>query len=154
MNTGKGFLEVFCCVVWCLLAASCGPSPEELAATSAAQTAAAASPTALPTSTPTPTFTPTPTLTPTPTPVPDPDPKAMLKWREVGFPEGIIAVPPSLMGIEEGAYAFSLLTSDFSVLEYYISGSFAFRDDLNDPSQMIYGYSVLLPCLPGPDPPG
>jgi len=149
MNTGKGFLEVFCCVVWCLLAASCGPSPEELAATSAAQTAAAASPTALPTSTPTPTFTPTPTLTPTPTPVPDPDPKAMLKWREAGFPEGIIAVPPSLMGIEEGAYAFSLLTSDFSVLEYYISGSFAFRDDLNDPSQMIYGYSVLLPSSSG-----
>jgi hypothetical protein len=45
-----------------LILAACGPSSEELAATSAAETAAAA--------TSTPTSTPVPTATPTPTPVP------------------------------------------------------------------------------------
>ena len=43
-----------------ILLSSCGPSPEELAATSAAETAAAA--TSTPTSTPAPTLTPTPAL--------------------------------------------------------------------------------------------
>lgn len=145
MNNGRRFLKTICFLFLCMMAASCGPSPEELAATSAAETAAAASPTPLPTSTPTPTFTPTPTPTLTPTPLPDPDPKAMLKWREVGFPDGIIAIPPGVRGVEEGAYAFSLIINDGSIKEYYISGSFAFNDDLDDPSQLIYGYTVLLP---------
>ena len=48
-------------VIFCLFFISaCGPSPEELAATSAAETAAAA--TSTPTSTPAPTLTPTPAL--------------------------------------------------------------------------------------------
>ena len=54
--TGLIFLMI------CLITVSCGPSPEELAATSAAQTAAAA------TNTPSPTSTPLPTPTPTPIP--------------------------------------------------------------------------------------
>ncbi|MCK4490653.1 MAG: hypothetical protein KAU23_10350, partial [Anaerolineales bacterium] len=69
----------------------------------------------------------------------------MIKWRDVGFPDGIIAIPPGAMGIKEGAYAFNLKTSDGSNLDYFISGSFAFIDDLDDPSQMIYGFTALLP---------
>lgn len=157
MSHKTRFWIVSCLVFLCLMAASCGPSPEELAVTSEAETAAAASPTPLPSSTPTPTptSTPTPTATPTvtpsPTPLPNPDPQAMLKWREAGFPEGIIAVPPSFMGIEEGEYAFSLLTSNYYFQEYYISGSFAFRDDMDDPSQMVYGYTALLPSAEARD---
>jgi len=52
-------------MLFCILLSACGPSPEELAATSAAQTAAAATNTPIP-----PTITPTPTPTHTPTPVP------------------------------------------------------------------------------------
>jgi hypothetical protein len=51
---------------------SCGPSPEEQAATAAALTAAAATNTPTPTSTPSPTPTHTPTPTPTPTNTPEP----------------------------------------------------------------------------------
>jgi hypothetical protein len=51
-----------------LLLSACGPSPEELAATSAAETAAAATNTPIPTSTPKATQTPTPTPTITPKP--------------------------------------------------------------------------------------
>jgi len=128
-----------------VLLSACGPSPEELAATSAAETAAAATSTPAITPTSAPTLTPKPTLTPTPTPVPEPDSKAMLKWREAGFPDGFFAIPPGMRGVEEGANAFSLIADDGSLLEYTISGSFAFNDDFDDPSQMIYGYSVLLP---------
>lgn len=55
-------------MLFCILLSACGPSPEELAATSAAETAAAATntPTITPTMTPTPTSTPTPTPTPVP----------------------------------------------------------------------------------------
>jgi len=52
-------------LLFCLfILSACGPSPEELAATSAAETAAAATKTPKPTTTPT--FTPTPTQTPVP----------------------------------------------------------------------------------------
>lgn len=64
-------------MLFCILLSACGPSPEELAATSAAQTAAAATntpvpPTVTPTPTPTPTVAP-PTATVTPIP-PTPTP--------------------------------------------------------------------------------
>lgn len=57
-----------------ILLSACGPSKEELAAISAAETIAAASPTPTFTPTNTPTITPTstPTFTPTPTPTPTP----------------------------------------------------------------------------------
>lgn len=53
-----------------ILLSACGPSPEELAATSAAETAEAATNTPSPTSTFPPTSTSTPTSTPRPTPIP------------------------------------------------------------------------------------
>jgi hypothetical protein len=67
MRTQK-FQAVIALIIVALAISACGPSEEELAATSAAETAAAASPT--PTITPTPTNTPTSTPTPTPTPIP------------------------------------------------------------------------------------
>lgn len=51
-------------ILLCCLLSACGPSPEEQAATSAAETAAAATSTPLPTSTLAPTSTPYPTSTP------------------------------------------------------------------------------------------
>ena len=125
--------------LFCILLSSCVPSPEKLAATIVAGTAAAA------TSTPTKTPTPITTSTPTPTPTPKPDSKAMLKWREVGFPDEIIAIPPDSMGVEEEAHAFSLETWDGSTRDYYISGGFAFIDDWEDTILIIYGFTALLP---------
>jgi len=58
----KKFNTTIALILFCFLLAACGPSPEELATTAAAETAAAA--------TSTPTITPSPTPTPTPTPVP------------------------------------------------------------------------------------
>lgn len=68
----KRFYFVLLLILFCILLGSCGPSPEELAATSAAQTAAAATNTPIPSATPEPTISPPPTDTsiPAPTPIP------------------------------------------------------------------------------------
>jgi len=55
-------------MLFCIILSACGPSPEELAATSVAETAAAATNTPSPTSTSPPTSTPKPTPTPTKVP--------------------------------------------------------------------------------------
>ena len=68
----------------------------------------------------------------------------MIAWRELGFSEKFIAFHPNAIGIEEGTDAFSLQTDDGSTLSYKIAGSFFFADS-DDPTQMIYGYTVLLP---------
>ncbi|MCK5346259.1 MAG: hypothetical protein KAR20_22770, partial [Candidatus Heimdallarchaeota archaeon] len=124
---------------------ACGPSPEELAATSAAETVAAASPTPLPTSTPTATFTPTitPFPTSTPTPLPKPDAQAMIRWKDLDLPDGFYSVHPETEEIQEGKIALSLQFGDGSTVDYTISGSFVFIDGEN-PSQIIYGYAFPL----------
>jgi len=80
---------------------SCGPSPEELAATAAVLTAAAA------TSTPTitPTFTPTPTNTPTPTPTPIPYDLSVLVRGEEDAPILGATVVLAEIGDESGTQA-------------------------------------------------
>ena len=60
MNLTKKFNIGLVLMLFCILLSACGPSPEELAATSAAETSAAA--TSTPTSTPVPTSTPMPAL--------------------------------------------------------------------------------------------
>ena len=62
MSLTKNFCLILILSLLCILMSSCGPSPEELSATSAAQTAAAT------TSTPANTQTPLPTSTPPPAP--------------------------------------------------------------------------------------
>jgi formylglycine-generating enzyme required for sulfatase activity len=73
-----------------ILLSACGPSKEELAATSAAETIAAASPTPTNTPTPTPTFTPTPTPTPTPTNTPTPTPLPQIGDTLVSKVDGMV----------------------------------------------------------------
>ena len=65
----KRFYHILSFILFCILLSSCGPSPEELAATFVAETAAATN-TPSPTSTSPPTSTPKPTSTPRPTPKP------------------------------------------------------------------------------------
>lgn len=72
--------------IFTLLLNACGPSPEELAATSAVETIAAASPTPLPTDTPTPTGTSTETPTPTDLPSPTITPTATRTRRPTNTP--------------------------------------------------------------------
>ena len=78
---------------------ACGPSEDELAATSVAETAAAASPTPSPTQThtptPTSTHTPTPTLTPTNTPTITPTPTPDLETAFAGVWHRLNAGPGS-----------------------------------------------------------
>jgi hypothetical protein len=64
------------CLLFAMLLGACGPSVQNLASTSAAETIAAASPTPLPTDTPKPTNTPTETAVPTDTPIPTDTPTA------------------------------------------------------------------------------
>lgn len=79
----------FSLILFCIILSACGPSPEELAVTSAAETAAAASSTPIP-----PTVT--PTLTPTPTPTPVPYDLSVLITGEDELP-----IKGAIVGIEE-----------------------------------------------------
>ena len=121
-------------MLFCLfLLSACGPSPEDLAATSAAETAAAA------TSTPTitPTFTPTPTQTPTPKPTPVPDAGTMIDIEKLDLPSSYTATSPDDYGFPKGA-----LLGEIDNQDLYIENSFAFRDNRGE---VVYGISVNLP---------
>lgn len=84
----KVYLGLVLILLCCLLSA-CGPSPEDLAATSAAETKAAATNTPLPTSTLSPTSTPIPTSTPA---LPFLDPASPLQIEMFSFiPSGFIS---------------------------------------------------------------
>jgi hypothetical protein len=107
----------------------CGPSPEELAATEMALTAAA--------STSTPTHTPIPPPTPTPTPTPEPDASAPIAWEDIGLPSGYLSFPPQRYGIGPGEIALEL-----NDLEFEIQGAFVFSDDGH---LKVYGYTFDLP---------
>ena len=134
-----------------VLLASCGPSAEQMTATSEGaitQThTAAPTLTLTPTSTPTemPSPTPSPTPQPTSTPIPGPYAEAMINWRELGFSNGFSAFPASDLGIEKGAEGFSLQSNDGSILRFMIEGSFVFKDSDENPTQFVSGYTVLLP---------
>lgn len=127
-------------IVLLAVLSACGLSDEEVAATSAAETAAAASPTPTYTATPTltPTLTPTPIPpTPTPTPLPDPDASAMLNWGALDLPSSFTSAPGSYMGIEVGAFAFSVPGKGFE-----IDGSFVFYNP--GTGEFVFGYAVDL----------
>jgi len=142
----KRFNLVLVLMLFCILLSSCGPSPEELAATAAAETKAAATNTPIPTLTPIPTKI--PTLTPIPTststPLPKPDAQAMIRWKDLDLPGGSFSVDPETENIQEGKIAMSLEFGDGSTVDYITAGSFVFIDDMN-PSQIIYGYAFPLP---------
>jgi hypothetical protein len=120
-----------------LTLAACGPSPEELEATSAAETAAAATstPTITPTftPTPTPTLTPLPSNTPQPTLTPSPAPEAIdgpkLPYSMVwpGYApeeiwEGFPIHPDAVKGQEYmGGYIYSTYQTAKVIKEYYLS---------------------------------
>ena len=76
-------------ILFCILLSACGPSPEELATTSAAQTAAAVTDTPGSTSTPEPTIPP-PTDTPIPTETNTPSPTYTPTIRPTFSPETLI----------------------------------------------------------------
>jgi len=130
-------------MLFCILLSACGLSPEELAATSSAETAAAASPTPLPTSTPTPTFTPTPTPTPTltPTPLPGPDAKAMINWEALNLPEGYLSFDHEL-GFGEGDWIMAAQMEDGTQIDYYIESIFTFAEQW---PEAAYGWTVIYP---------
>ena len=127
-------------MLFCLLLSACGPSPEELAATSAAETAAAA--TSTPTITPTSTSLPTPTPSPTATPTPVPDPEAMIQWKELGLPSGYTSQSPASIGVDEGDIAMGYVREDGSQIIYPIVSSFAFS---NEWPEGLVGYTALFP---------
>jgi len=125
-------------LLFCILLSACGPSPEELAATSAAETAAAATstPTITPTYTPTtpptatntpvPSDTPKPTLTPTPAPdiIDGPErPRFLLiptRYIKVETWKGIPIMPEAIAGDEEyGGFYYSVENTVTEVREYY-----------------------------------
>jgi hypothetical protein len=91
------FIVFLALTIVALALSACGPSEEELVATSAAKTAAAATDTPIPTSTFTPTITPTitftptltPTLTPTSTPTSTPVPYLNGVWHRLSAAPGI-----------------------------------------------------------------
>ena len=136
------FLMLFCL----FLMSSCGPSPEELAATSSAETAAAATSTS--TNTPTPTLapTPTPTVTPTPTPtatpLPGPDPKAMINWEALNLPEDYQAIAPAGLGFGEGDWIMGRIDEDGTQVDYLIEGSFVFGPGW---PEVAYGWTLVFP---------
>jgi len=117
---------LFVLLLFCLfLLSACGPSPEEQAATAAAQTSAAATstpnitptytPTTLPTATniPVPSDTPQPTLTPTPSAEIIDGPKS---WE--GFP----IHPDTVKGQEYmGGYLYSTYQTVKVLKEFYLS---------------------------------
>jgi len=140
----KKFNLVLTLMLFCILLSACGPSPEELAATSAAETAAAATNTPIPSSTPIPTKIPTLTPIPTSTPLPKPDAQAMIRWKDIDLPDGSFSVDPETENIQEGKIAMSFQIGDGSTLDYITAGSFVFIDNMN-PSQIIYGYAFPLP---------
>jgi len=108
------YVTIIGLIVLPILLSACGPSKEELAATSAAETIAAYTPTPTITPTftptitptPTPTFTPTPTYTPTPTGTPTPTPLPEIGDTLVSKVDGIVLmyVPAGefLMGSRPG----------------------------------------------------
>lgn len=148
MCPARKFKVGYALLIGLFLFTACGPSPEELEATSAAETKSAASST--PTFSPADTAVPTPTLTPSPepssTPLPGPDPLAMLHWKDLDLPAGFYSIHPSIEEVEEGRTAISLELGDGDTLDYIISGSFVFVDDRN-PSQILYGYAFPLPTF-------
>jgi len=121
------------------LMSACGPSPEELAATAAAETAAAATdtPTITPTYTPTtpptatnipfPSDTPKPTLTPTPAPdiIDGPKYPYFMVWpaySPLETWEGIPISPDAVKGQEYmGGYIYSTYQTVKVLKEYYLS---------------------------------
>lgn len=119
--------------LFCILLSSCGPSPEELAATSAAETAAAAL--SIPTIIPT--FTPTPTPTPTPEPTPVPDAGTMIDIEKLDLPSVFTATSPDDYGFPKGSFLGRIDNQDL-----YIENSFAFRDNRGE---VVFGYSFYLP---------
>jgi len=126
----------------CILLPACGPSPEELAATSAAETAAAATSTPTITPTSTPTLTPTPTQTPTPTPIPDPDPKAMIDWKALNLPVGYRSLDPYEFGFGEGDWILGYILEDGTQVDYTIESSFVFGEAW---PEVAYGWTLLFP---------
>jgi hypothetical protein len=125
--------------VICMLLSACGyPTGKPLPTETPTLTATA-------TLTMIPTMAPTVTSTPLPVPTPTPDAKAMIAWRELNLPDTAAALAPSMIGIQEGAHAFSLSTGGGSRTQYSIASSFLFIDDMENPQQLVYGYTVLLP---------
>jgi hypothetical protein len=125
-------------LLFSILLSACGPSPEELAATSAAETAAAATntptitPTYTPTTPPTATNTPLPSDTPQPTltltPAPDiiDGPKSFWMVWPAYSPletwEGFPIHPDAVKGQEYmGGYLYSTYKTGKILKEYYIS---------------------------------
>lgn len=123
----------------CILVSACGPSPEELSATSAAETASAAtstlldqptfSPTIPPTktNTPVPSDTPQPTLTPTPSPeiINGPKYPYSMVWpaySPLETWEGFPIHPDAVKGQEYmGGYLYSTYQPVKELKEYYMS---------------------------------
>jgi len=137
INT-KRFNPGLVLILICILLSACGPSPEELAATSKAEAAAAATstPTIKPTYTPTtpltatntpiPSNTPKPTLTPTPAPDIIDGPKTFwLVWpaySPIETWEGFPIHPDAVKGQEYmGGYLYSTYQTGVGLKEYYLS---------------------------------
>ncbi len=118
-----------------LLLSGCGASPEEPTVTPTRMAPSFIVSTPIRTSTP----ISTPTSTPSPTPTPDPDANAMLAWEDLHLPQSYQAFPPSAMGVQEGASAFST-----NIKEYFIASSFAFIDVQRQ--EAVFGYAVVLPA--------
>jgi hypothetical protein len=141
MNSKSSFFFGLCLVFLMSLLPACGPSQESLDATatknaeqiSMTQTAEA----------PTATLTPKPTSTetPTPSPTPIPDAKAMLRWQDLYLPITFKSFPPSNIGLEEGAIAYTT-TFESNSVNYPVAGSFLFGDE--DANEFLYGYSILF----------
>jgi len=125
-----------------LLLSACGPSPEELAATSGAETKAAATSTPLPSSTPRPTSTPTPTPTFTPTPIPEPNAKAMINWEVLNLPAGYLTLDAYELGFGEGDWIMGIQQEDGTQIDYTVEGSFVFGKAW---PEAAYGWTVLFP---------
>lgn len=131
----KSLPSIVCALYLVLSACTSSPVPAQTTATP------------VPPTIPAPTFTPfvEPTLTSTPSSTPVPDPKAIINWEKLGLSNEFNALPPSDANIQEGANAFSLSAPDGSILQYPIAGSFVFTDSKVSPTQIIFGYTALLP---------